>query len=259
MSAFAVLHIPHSATAIPPDLRDSLRLTDEELERELLLMTDWYTDEIFALSDADFVTVRFPVSRLVVDPERFLDDAKEVMSNRGMGVVYLRASNGALLRDPPTPAERADLINRFYAPHHAALSDAVNSALEHHGHCLVVDCHSFPSQPLPCELDQSPDRPQVCLGIDKFHTPDWLIDLAQDLFRAAGLEVAIDRPFSGALVPLKHLGRHVSVLAIMVELNRGLYMNELSGARLTGFPMVVSTVQNILQRLVHACRSRSVG
>ena len=256
MSTFAVLHIPHSATAIPPDLRSHLGMSEEELRQELLLMTDWYTDEIFALEDS--VSVRFPVSRLVLDPERFVDDTKEVLSSRGMGVIHTRTSHGFQLREPPTPTERSDLVNRFYVPHHAALCDAVDSALKYRGHCLVVDCHSFPSQPLPYEHDQSSDRPQVCLGTDSTHTPEWLVDLAKNLFRGACLEVAIDRPFSGALVPTKHLDRQLSVLAIMIELNRGLYMNELSGARLTEFPTVASTVQSIFQRLVHECRSRVV-
>jgi N-formylglutamate deformylase len=117
MRALTVLHIPHSSTAIPSDLRCHLLLSDEELERELLLMTDWYTDEIFVLEDS--VSVRFPVSRLVLDPERFLEDSKEIMSLQGMGIIYTRTCTGALLRDDPTPVERSDLIGRFYVPHHA--------------------------------------------------------------------------------------------------------------------------------------------
>jgi len=258
MSAFAVLHIPHSATAIPADLRRNFRLSDEALQRELLLMTDWYTDDIFHLPDADFAAVRFPVSRLVLDPERFLDDDKEEMASRGMGVIYTRTSNGALLRQPPTAEERAALIDRYYVPHHTALSDAVDSALENHGHCLVVDCHSFPSRPLPCDLDQHPDRPSVCLGTDEVHTPGWLVDLARDLFEARGLDVAINRPFSGTIVPAKHLGRNTSVYGIMIELNRSLYMNELSGAKLAEYAKVRASVREIVRELVQACRSRSL-
>ena len=37
----------------------------------------------------------FPVSRLVVDPERFIADPMECV---GMGVVYTRTSNGEVLR-----------------------------------------------------------------------------------------------------------------------------------------------------------------
>jgi N-formylglutamate amidohydrolase len=68
MNALPILHMPHSAVGIPADVRASLRLSNEELDRELLLMTDWYTDELFALPASEAVTVRFPLSRLVLDP-----------------------------------------------------------------------------------------------------------------------------------------------------------------------------------------------
>jgi len=255
MSAIAAFHIPHSATVIPADVRPSLLLSDEALAQELLRMTDSCTEELFAPRDGDAVAVRFPVSRLVVDPERYLDDAEEAMSSRGMGVIYTRTSDGAVLRAVPTPSERTDLITRHYLPHQAAMADAVGSALARHGRCLVVDCHSFPSRPLPCDLDQAPDRPEVCLGTDRVHTPVWLVDLAEHLFSAAGFDVAIDRPFSGAFVPARHQGRHHAVSAIMIELNRRLYMNEVSGARLPAFATVARTVQEILQKLVREFRS----
>ena len=78
-----ILHIPHASTHIPDDVRFSLN--PDELERELLLMTDRYTDALFALPRDVAVAVAFPVSRLVVDPERFPDDAVEPMARKGMG------------------------------------------------------------------------------------------------------------------------------------------------------------------------------
>jgi N-formylglutamate amidohydrolase len=256
MNALPILHMPHSAVGIPADVRASLRLSNEELDRELLLMTDWYTDELFALPASEAVTVRFPLSRLVLDPERFLDDPKEPMAARGMGAIYTRTSSGAILRDDPTPIERSDLIGRFYAPHHAALSDAVDSALKSNGQCLIIDCHSFPSSPLPYEQDQRPERPQVCLGRDPFHTPNWLVDIARNLICSHGFKVEINRPFSGALVPSKHFGREPLVFAIMIELNRKIYMNELTGAKLSGFSRVAAALKGTVRRLGHACSKR---
>lgn len=220
-------------------------------------MTDWYTDEIFSLPPESAVSVRFLISRLALDPERFLDDEQEVMASRGMGVVYTRTSQGAVLRASPTVAERTDVITRFYVPHHAALSDAVDGMLATCGHCLLVDCHSFPSHPLPYELDQDTDRPLVCLGTDKYHTPVWLVELAQALFEAEGLTTAIDRPFSGALVTAKHLYQNKSVFAIMVELNRSVYMNESSGAKLAAFQSVVSTMQRVLRNMTCGCSAKA--
>ncbi len=245
-----MLHIPHSATAIPADTRAELVLSDVELERELLDMTDHFTDELFSLSAAEAQSIIFPVSRLVLDPERFVDDAQEPMTQRGMGVVYALTSRGTPLRRELSEQHRAALIDRFYVPHHLALTRAVNACLEARGHCLVIDCHSFPSRPLPYELDQSPDRPQICLGTDPVHTPAWLADAARAAFEAKGFTVAINRPFAGALVPLEHYGVNRALSALMIEVNRGVYMDEQAGERLPTFARVAGEIQDVVRQLV---------
>lgn len=114
-----VFHIPHSSTEIPRELRSCFLLNDQQLSDELLAMTDRYTDELFATYLGP--CIRFPVSRLVVDPERFVRDAEEPMAARGMGVVYTRTSSGGTLRRAPSPVERDELIRRYYDPHYQAL------------------------------------------------------------------------------------------------------------------------------------------
>src|SRR5277367_4150706 len=89
-----VLHIPHASLVIPTDLVADLLLPPEQLDHELLAMTDRYTDELFALPPTLATTVAFRVSRVVVDPERFTDDEREPMARKGMGVVYTRTSSG---------------------------------------------------------------------------------------------------------------------------------------------------------------------
>jgi N-formylglutamate amidohydrolase len=254
-----VIHLPHASREIPDDLRPTFLLDDAALARELDRMTDHYTDELFAVPATVAATVRFPVSRLVVDPERFVEDEEEVMASRGMGVIYTRTAAGAPLRDPPSATERQELLERFYHPHHAALTGAVDAALARNGACLLVDCHSFPSRPLPYELDQRSDRPQVCLGTDEHHTPAWLVDLAKSLFGELNLDVAVDRPFSGALVPAKYLGRDSAVLAIMVELRRDLYMDEQSGAKRAEFSAVAAAVRHVLLGLIAASREAAAA
>ena len=39
---------------------------------------------------------------------------------------------------------------------------------------LIIDCHSFPKYPLPYELNQQTDRPEICIGTDSFHTSEKL-------------------------------------------------------------------------------------
>ena len=173
-------------------------------------------------------------SRLVVDPERLLDPAAEPTEALGQGAVYTRTSDGRALRTPD-PAAREALIDAFYRPYHDALDATATDLVEAFGSCTLLDCHSFPTVPLPSELDQAPDRPDICIGRDPLHTPDELAEPLADAFRAEGLSVAVDRPFAGTMVPGAFFGRD-TLRSVMIEVRRGLYMDEATGdiARLRG-------------------------
>ena len=227
----AIVHLPHASTLVTAGVREQFVLTDDGLADEIRLMTDHLTGELFAVPDGRARTVRFPVSRLVVDPERFEVDAQEPMAARGMGVVYERTCRRTPLRRPLRVAERQTLIERWYRPHHRTLSAAVAAVLQTRDSCLIIDAHSFPSVPLPYEPDQNPDRPDICIGSDDFHTPQALTDLAVALCRDAGWTVAVNRPFAGALVPMAHFRKDVRVRSVMIEVNRRLYLDGQTGAR----------------------------
>ncbi len=224
-----ILHIPHSSRKIPADCRKDILLSDTELENELLKMTDAYTDEIPKYFRKATAAI-FPVSRLVVDVERFREDADEPMSKKGMGAVYMRTHDGRLLRDPAT-INREALLRRYYELHHALLTNVVETALVKAGHCCIFDIHSFPSEPLPYEFDQNPDRPDICLGTDHFHTPRAMAEKARACFEEAGLTVKENSPFAGTMVPMKHYRRESAVQSLMIEINRKLIMNEKTGEK----------------------------
>ncbi len=87
-----VLHIPHASTVIPTSCRQDFLLTNAELEQEVLAVTDWFTDELFHLDGA--ARSILPVSRLIVDPERFADDSAEPQAEVGRGVIYTQTWRG---------------------------------------------------------------------------------------------------------------------------------------------------------------------
>jgi len=255
-----LVHIPHSATLIPPDTRASLLLDDRALAEETRALTDWHTDQLFrpAHGDAGTVVV-YGISRLVVDPERFPDDDQEVMAARGMGVIYTRTSRGAPLRHPPAEPERRALLATYYSPYHAAIEGEVDRLLEMFGRCVVLDAHSFPSRPLPCDLDQDPDRPDVCIGTDDDHTPEALAALVEDFFRDRGIHARRNRPYSGTFVPSKHRRSDGRVSAIMIEVNRRLYMDERTARRTASFADVQRLLSDLGNRLSAAhCTSISI-
>ena len=245
MDPIVVFHIPHSSTVIPPAERECLSLSDAELEKEVLRMTDWYTDALFRLKDPRCVSVHAPVSRLVLDPGWSPDNYPQVP-------VALRARTNERKNRHDSPADEARqaLFSKYALTHHLRLTAAVASNLAQQGHSLVVDCHSFPSRPLPDESDQNPDRPDICLGTDDFHTPAWLSEAAESFFSDAGFRVSVNRPFSGALVPKAYWKRDKRVSSIMIELNRHLYMDESNGCKLPDFTGVSSRFEKILKKIV---------
>jgi N-formylglutamate deformylase len=243
--AAVILHVPHSSKVIPPQIHRSLVLPDDELKSELLRLTDSYTDELFDYSSA--VKIVFPVSRLVVDPERFPDDTDEPMSEFGMGAVYTKSSKGQQVRSI-TVGDRLQLIRKYYTPHHTKLTDAIHVALTMYGHCLIIDCHSFPSVPFDYEKNRT-NRPDICLGTDEYHTPGWLEDLLVKLFDDNGFSVKTNYPYSGTMVPQRYYHTSRKVRSIMIEVNRSLYMDERTGKRNSGFKSIRSRLNIVLSSL----------
>lgn len=196
-----ILHIPHSSDIIPDNLRDQIVLSDEDLSAELILMTDAFTDELFSLQGA--IALKFPISRLLVDVERFPNDGEEPMSRVGMGMIYNRTASGRNLKRNLQTHERTRLVS-FYDDHHQALSTDVKHELAKYRNALIVDCHSFPSHPLQCDMDQSIDRPDFCIGTDSFHTPKALAQIPSVNIRQMGYSVQMNRPYEGTLVPMAY-------------------------------------------------------
>jgi N-formylglutamate amidohydrolase len=244
-----LVHVPHSATRIPRQVRDTFVLDDEALAAELLAMTDHHTDALFGaateLGGAVFVN---RLSRLVMDPERFPSDAEEPMAAKGLGAIYRRTSTGALLR-PPTfdEADRAALMTRYQAPYAAAFEEAVTAMLDHFGWCFIVDGHSFPRSPLPWE-DPSLSRPDFCLGHEPFHVHPFLQG-AVDGLEEQGFTVAHNEPFAGSYVPLRHYGTDPRVRSTMIEVRRDLYMDESTGERSSDFGRIQAVIADLLDDL----------
>ena len=248
---WVLLHVPHDSTHIPEEVRHQFALSNSDLERELLLMTDHHTFDLFARDVPKAQVIRAPVSRLVLDVERFEEDAREPMAVCGMGAVYMKTHNGRLLRHEMRDQQREKLLDEWYRPHHAALTSAVEKALKDFGRVVVIDCHSFPSHPLPYEVDQTPTRPQICIGTDGFHTPERLATALLDTFAGEGWTVGLNAPFSGALVPSRYFGLDKRVAGLMVEVRRDGYLHEDTGRPSESFEIASKRIRSaIFQSLV---------
>jgi N-formylglutamate amidohydrolase len=242
-----VFHIPHASKVIPKEYLKHFVLSPKEMNEEILKMTDHYTDQLFEVDAITQKTLKFPVSRLLLDPERFASDSEEVMSKVGMGCVYEKTHNGKQLKH--ALKIRDELISKYYQPHHKRFTNMVDECLKLNSKCLIVDCHSFPKRPLPYELHQELERAEICIGTDEYHTPDWLFDFMNDAFKSAGFSVAVNKPFSGSIVPSIYWKKTKEVSSVMIEVRRDTYMNESSGNKSENFDKIKIKINNILTNL----------
>ncbi|GII22724.1 N-formylglutamate amidohydrolase [Planosporangium mesophilum] len=242
-----ILHVPHSSRHITPAARSHILLDDTALAAELDHMTDSHTGLIADRAAAG--TKRAPwtftnlASRLVVDPERFPDEREE-MRAVGMGAVYTRTSHGHRLRDDDPVHEKA-LLATHYEPYAAAIADLVDERLAATGRAVIIDVHSYPAVALPYELHAGGERPAVCLGVDEFHTPPQLLSVAEAAFSSCG-SIAVNTPFAGCYVPLKHYGTQRAVTALMVEIRRDTYMTEPGGPPTAGIDRIVEALTHLV-------------
>lgn len=239
-----ILHIPHSSTEIP--LLDGYVSTQDEIQREIIKLTDWYTDDLFdSLMDHKIIA---PFSRIFCDVERFADDELEIMSKVGMGVLYEKLDSDELLRKV-SPELREKILNDYYWKHHDFFKSSVEQLLELNGECLIIDCHSFPSTPLLKAIDQNKNRPDFNIGTDSFHTPKKYIDASVTYFENLGYSLGVDWPYSGSIVPLKYYQKEKKVSSIMLEINRKLYLNEPTNEKSIEYEKTKKVVEGYINML----------
>jgi N-formylglutamate amidohydrolase len=246
-----LIHVPHAGTSIPDSVRPELQLDEQNLEQEIIRMTDWFTDhlgvdslELSGLQGKAFIN---RLSRLVVDPERLPDDI-EPMAAIGMGAVYQVTSDLRKLRTPD-PARDSALRSKYFDPYTAAFASLVDEVLEVCGEVTIIDLHSYPSTPLDYELEKSARRPEICIGTDPFHTPIDLIDECTRAFVERGFEVGFNSPFAGTYVPLSHLNRTSQVRSVMIEIRRDIYLEESSTTITIAYDEMVSALSGLIRRL----------
>lgn len=186
------------------------------------------------------------------------------MWQQGMGMYYTRASDGQRIKPSPLTSQNGlrhyGLALEIYQKHHETLRQAVDRQLEQYGSALVIDGHSFSSKRLPYEKagitnrekekGNLEKRPDICLGTDRFFTPEELLAEAMEYFTQKGLCVAVNTPFAGTMVPEPFYSqRDRRVRSLMIEVNRRLYMNEVTGEKSGDFTQIQEIIQGFLKRM----------
>ncbi len=247
---------PHSGRAYPPGFVAAARLDATGLRRS----EDSFVDELFGgavSSGAPLLAATFPRAfcdanreAWELDPAMFdgpLPDWVNTTSPRvgaGLGTIArIVASGEAIYRGKLQFTEVRDRIESCWMPYHAALTGLIETTLDRFGACLLLDCHSMPSQPA------SRDAPDIVLG-DAHGTScaGPVVRHVETMLSDLGYRVRRNDPYAGGYVT-RHYGRpREHTHALQIELSRALYMDEARFMPRAGF----STVQEHLTALCHS-------
>lgn len=259
-----VLASPHSGSFYPDDFVAGSRLDAHSLRRS----EDAYVHDLCAGGPdlgAPLLHALFPRAYLdpnreayELDPSMFdgpLPNHCNVRSPRvaaGLGTIARMVASGADIYRAKLPvAEAEKRIETCYRPYHRALRDLVEGTLERFGYCILVDCHSMPSGSAGHGSMEPPGGgSDFVLGDLHGHScAPAVTETARRVLTDLGYRVARNAPYAGGYTT-RHYGRPKErVHALQIEINRRLYMDEATFARLPGFAAIAAALNAVIGAL----------
>jgi len=243
-----VFNSPHSGAYYRPEFIAASRLKPLALRNS----EDSFVDELFnfapvlgcPLLKANFPRAYLDVNRAPweLDPKMFSDklpDYAETKTLRvigGLGTIARNVSETQKIYRKKLPfAEARIRVERYYFPYHQALNDLVSNTADQFGQSLLVDCHSMPSS-AGALSKSSRNSPDIILG-DRHGAAckAEFVDRLAELFIDAGFNTARNKPYAGGYITQAHGCPADNRHAVQVEVNRGLYMNEKTICKSSGF------------------------
>ena len=264
LSAPIVFASPHSGQIYPPDMREALRVPLTDLQR----IEDAFVDELFSVvtnHGASLLTAQY--ARSYVDLNRNPDELDIAMFKGGLPRPAMRNSTrveaglGCLPRigasGEPIYGRKLSLSEGEHRLSHVhdAYHDALSAELDHKraiwGQAILIDCHSMPSK--------QPGRgvlPDIVLG-DRFGASctSHLMQAAERAFRQRGYNVAKNAPYAGGYTTCRYGRPRKQVHALQIEINRGLYMDEVHVEKSHRFYEVQANMNVITAEITNFARA----
>lgn len=264
-----VLDSPHSGRHYPG--RDNITADDLTLK----LAEDTYVDDLFSAAPslgAAFLCAR--IHRAYIDLNRDTDDIDHKVLSRpwpedelgpidptdrsasGIGLIRRILNPGqTLYRKMLEPEEIVERIETVYHPYHDALGELIEDAHSRFGAVWHINCHSMPARSAFSRMPMGNsviNRTQVdfCIGnIDGLSASREFTHVVKDFLEDQGYTVSLNDPFKGTVLTRKFAqptrGRH----SLQLEVNRGLYMNEVTGEKISNYNALKDDLANLIQHV----------
>jgi N-formylglutamate deformylase len=256
-----VLDSPHSGCDFPADFDAAVS------EFDLRDGEDCYVDELYAPATGRGVLLlaaRYP--RTYIDPNRHRGDVDLELidggqwpheyvpsgkSRLGKALVWRTLDDGRPIYARKLAVDEVvRRIERYHAPYHRALREALDAACERHGAVFHINCHSMPAVGgKQGEGGAGIARADFVLGDrDGTSCDPAFTEFVRNTLAGFGYEVKVNDPYKGVELVRAYsrpeAGRH----SLQIEINKRLYMDEAARTRNAGF----ATLQGHLRQLVEA-------
>jgi N-formylglutamate deformylase len=217
-----ILSIPHAGTFIPPDIEASLN------ERgEAMADTDWHVDRLYdgLVPGASIIKANF--HRYVIDANRGPNDQSLYPGQNTTGLCPVTDFDGEPIwreGEAPDADEIEDRRAQWHAPYHAAITEAIETALSRHGVAVLYDCHSIRSH-IPYLFEG--ELPVLNIGTNSGASCcDALEEIVTNAATESGFPAVLNGRFKGGWTT-RHYGKPESnVHAIQMEIAQRAYMVE---------------------------------
>ena len=265
-----VLNSPHSGRCYPQEFLRRARLSHLSIRKS----EDYRVDELFCqgielgmpMLAANFPRAYLDVNRepYELDPKMFsgrLPDYVNTASVRvagGLGTIARVVSENEEIYHSAIPVtEGLERINQLYKPYHATLRRLLAKTHVEFGFCVLIDCHSMPSAKASGNGEM---RPDVIVG-DRYGSscaPE-LSQHIRNVLAEMGYRVEFNKPYAGGFIT-QHYGRPENGLhAVQIEVNRGLYMDELRMRKSANFERFAKDMRTLLERVISMPETSLLG
>ena len=217
--AYIIFHVPHASLKIPKYYWIICKKNKKYINNTNLQLSDYLIDKLLPNQCHKLI---FKYSRIFCDVERFKDDSKEIMSKKGMGVIYTNDYDNII--SVPNKDYKRKIIRLYYNKHHQKLDKRVSEIIKKYHQCIIIDFHSY-SDEMVEKLFSKKDNPDICIGIDNNYTSNILTNFTINHFKKYGYSVMINNPYSGTIIPNKFFYKKEKRLSsIMIEINKRIYL-----------------------------------
>lgn len=172
----------------------------------------------------------------------------------GLGTIpRLVAEGEEIYRERLSLADALARVETIYRPYHRTLNALLDEVLDNIGSVLLLDCHSMPSNATNFISPPHQMSVDVVIG-DRYEAscPAEITGFLEDLLRAQGLRVVRNKPYAGGFITQNYGSPTLGRNALQIEINRGLYMDELRFEKNANFAALQAALAKTIKALLAA-------